>query len=1201
MKKTIALHVYFSMFSWGILMSSVQAQTEESIAPNKIIVKLDASVQAQWVAYQQSGQWSLSTTGEPQLDQLNQRYGVKRIRRMFPASARFEHAHRQFGLHRWYEIIFGDTLTTEVQQLLEQYQESPAITLAEPFYLRTLGEHSKSARTVAASPFSNDPDFGDQWHYHNTGQSDGTPSADIDLLAAWAIEQGDPRVIVAVIDGGIDTRHEDLRQALWVNTTEQDGSPNVDDDGNGYVDDVHGYNFGDDRGRIFANEHGTHVAGTVGAVSNNGTGVAGVAGGSGAGDGVRLMSCAVFGSGSQGGFAEAFVYAADHGAVIAQNSWGGGGESAVLEDAIQYFTQRAGYDNSSENFDQNRQIGPMAGGLVVFAAGNNNSENARMAYPASLPSVLTVAATDHDDLRSDFTNYGTWVDIAAPGSEILSTTLADTYGLLSGTSMACPQVSGVAALLVSHYQQAGLTPTHVRALLMSGAVSIDESNPRYAGKLGRGRVNAYQSFMQDQTSPPGAITDVVAQAQAHDQVRLIWMASGGDSTRGFAAHYDLRYATVPITAQNFDQATPFPTTRPPHPTGTADTIVVDGLRPTTRYYFALKTRDLLGNVSALSNTVTATTLPPPIISVQPASMAVTVEVGQTLEDTLIIANTTGRSTLSFTLATSAESDWLQFGRHPDTVAAGDAIAVVLTTDAEKLSEGIYRDTLLVDSNDPSTPRIVVPVQATVVGTPQLSVSTPEILLEEVWLTTTPTVPLTILNTGTGTLTITRLATNTAEFQIDTSSLVLPPGARHTARITFFSTALGTFEGKLTVESDDPRQPTYEISLVATVVPLPALAPEPGSLVVELAEGDTIGRTIRLHSFSADTLTWTHASATQAAWWKLTPASGLLAPGDTTTLRLSLDAKQNVGTYQQTIVFQTENDEASEISFPLTLRVTEKIIPLAISNSIPDQRLVLSDTAYRLNLAAYVNPNHNLRYTVVSEDTAVLRVATDSSTLYLSPQEVGATTVQLRIRDVFDQEVQSSFRAVVVAPNSAPEVTNAIDSVLLLDGEVRTFVLSEIFADPDQDSLTYAAESSDPVVAKVEVNNGVLTLASQAVGHATVLLSATDPAGADVTSSLQVEVAAVTATERYAALSYNLTCYPNPSTDWVAIRYEIPAAGNVRLTLHDEYGGVIHQLLAQHQAAGQYTIRYRVANLPSGVYILRLSTRQGTMMHKMVVL
>jgi hypothetical protein len=195
---------------------------------------------------------------------------------------------------------------------------------------------------------------------------------------------------------------------LWINTIEENGQDGIDDDGNGYIDDIHGYGFADHAGNFFPDYHGVHVGGTVAAVNNNGIGVSGVAGGSGAGDGVRIMSCAVFSGFNQDGFDQAFVYAADNGAIIAQNSWGyslpGVFEQSVL-DAIDYFIANAGYD---ENGDP---IGLMQGGLVVFAAGNEDSSADY--YPGYYARVMAVASTDHNDVRSDFSNYGSWVDIAA--------------------------------------------------------------------------------------------------------------------------------------------------------------------------------------------------------------------------------------------------------------------------------------------------------------------------------------------------------------------------------------------------------------------------------------------------------------------------------------------------------------------------------------------------------------------------------------------------------------------------------------------------------------------------------------------------------------------------------------------------------------------------------------------------------------------
>ena len=1124
MKKTIAynLHFCFFLLSWLITTRATQAQAEEVIIPNKILIKLDASVKAQLVTYQRTQHSSLPITGESQLDQLNRRYGVERIRRVFPASARFETAHRRFGLHLWYEITFGDTLSTEVEQLLAQYQHSPSVALAEPLSLRKLDEHP--ALAIESGIFSDDPHFTDQWHYHNTGQSGGTPLADIRLPAAWAIERGTPQVIVAIIDGGIDTRHEDLQGAMWVNPAEQNGTPNIDDDGNGYIDDVYGYGFGNERSRIAANHHGTHVAGTVGAVSGNGIGVAGVAGGSGVGDGVRLMSCAVFGSGSQGGFPEAFVYAADHGAVIAQNSWGGGEKSILLEDAIRYFTERAGYDNSNENFARNRQIGPMAGGLVVFAAGNNSSEDPESAYPASLPSVFSVAATDHNDQRSDFSNYGNWVDIAAPGSDVLSTSPSNTYRLLSGTSMACPQVSGVAALLISHYQQPGLNPAHIRALLVDSTDPMDEANPRYIGKLGRGRLNAYRALTREQALPPGAITDVVAWAQTYDRVLLRWTASGGDSTQGVAAHYDLRYATFPITTQNFSQATGVVINRPPHPSGTADTVVVDSLSPTTTYYFALKTRDLLSNTSLLSNIATATTLAPPVISVQPASVAVVLEAGTAVNDTIVIANTTGRSTLSF--STITEASWLQVADHSDTVAAGSQVPIVLTMDARPLSEGQYQDTLFVDSNDPAAPRMIVPVQITVMGIPQLMVSSPEIHWKEVWLTATPTAPLTIRNIGTGTLTITRLTTGLPEFQVDTSALVLAPGAHHTVTLTFSPTTLGAFADVLALQSDDPQQPVHEITLSAIVISPPPFIIEPGILTIALTEGEVTKHAIRLRSRSSDTLTWTLAtndSPGKPTWWEMTPSTGRLAPQDIDTIQLVVDATLlSEGIYRDTILFWLGNDRSSDTSLPVTLRIAEKIVPLTITNALPEQQLVLSDTVYQLDVASYVHPNdgQTLHYTAISQAPDLLQVTVDSSRLFLTPQKVGTTTVEVTIRDAFDQETYAYFQVVVI-PSGTPEVANPIDTVLMISQE------------------------NEP--------------------------------------------------------SLNLISYPNPSDDWMTAQYDLSQVGSIQLTLHDEYGRFICTLVAQRQAVGQHTVRYRVADLPAGIYFLRLLTQSEAMIHKIVVL
>ena len=232
---------------------------------------------------------------------------------------------------------------------------------------------------------------------------------------------------------------------------------------------------------INADNHGTHVAGTVAATTNNNIGVAGVAGGNGSGDGVRLMSCALAFGPNSIGFDEAYIYAADNGAVISQNSWGyinpGAFDQSVL-DAIDYFIAEAGYDADGN------PVGPMQGGIVIFAAGNDGDDDRY--YPGYYSPVLAVASTDSNDYLSSFSNFGDWVDIAAPGSSVYSTFPNDSYGYLSGTSMACPHVSGVAALIVSEFA-GNITPSELRSRL------IDNTDP-VLFNAGSGRLNAFAAL-----------------------------------------------------------------------------------------------------------------------------------------------------------------------------------------------------------------------------------------------------------------------------------------------------------------------------------------------------------------------------------------------------------------------------------------------------------------------------------------------------------------------------------------------------------------------------------------------------------------------------------------------------------------------------------------------------------------------------------
>lgn len=622
------------------LMGYGQSITD-GVLTNKMRIKFKSDVSKQLESYEKSEQKVSAegyvVTGMTGIDAINAEYQVTQFKRVFPFAGKFEAKHRKAGLHLWYEVVFEPGKSVDLNQCKTAYKEDSNIELSEFVYKKVLYD-ADNASVLTDS--ANDPRLSEQWHYNNTGQTGGLPGADIQLFDAWEIESGSDEVIVAVIDGGVDYTHADLAGAMWTNNAELNGTAGVDDDGNGYVDDIYGYGFGDQTGDYNPANHGTHVGGTIGAVNNNGIGVAGVAGGNGTDAGVRLMSCATFGSYNNDGFDEAFIYAADNGAVIAQNSWGYTStnyyEQSVL-DAIDYFIANAGYDASGN------PVGPMQGGIVIFSAGNDNDSAAH--YPGYYESVLSVAATNHNNVKSWYSNYGSWVDVAAPGGEtsisnqgVLSTLPGNTYGFYQGTSMACPHVSGIAALIVSKYGGNGLTPEIVWNRLVSSTDAIDSYNSSYVGMLGAGKVNAFKALVENDSVPPAAISDLQIIDSSKYSVILRWTATGFSADSGTASQYDLRYATFPLTEANFENANLVTNTLQPKNSGEIESFVVNNLNAESEFWFAIKASDYFGNESAISNVVHCTTKGAPIISLRPEHLAVSMDSAQETTLTAQIQN-----------------------------------------------------------------------------------------------------------------------------------------------------------------------------------------------------------------------------------------------------------------------------------------------------------------------------------------------------------------------------------------------------------------------------------------------------------------------------------------------------------------------------------------------------------------------------------
>ena len=525
----------------GQIPQETYAPDDEGVLKGWVRIKLRDDAQALRVGTFTRGAME---SGDPELDRIAASLGATEVRRVFHEGGRFAERRRKFGLHLWYDVKFDDTLP--VSRAQAELGSLSAVAHVQPVYTirmfdagNTLPEEAvyvpaqRRAERAGAGPFD-DPGLPKQWHYNNDGSgTKWVEGSDINLFEAWEVTAGDPSVIVAVTDHGVEYDHPDLAGNMWVNEAELNGTPGVDDDNNGYVDDIYGWNVILDSGTINPGTHGTHVAGTVAAVNNNGIGVCGVAGGTGNGDGARIMSLAIFDSTSAnaGSYPDAYAYAADNGAVISQNSWGYTSGVAMpqdVSDALDYFIANAGVDENGN------QTGPMKGGLLVFAAGNEGTPSARM--PAADPRTLCVTAMCSDYTRPNYANYSDDVDIFAPGGadgndrnysdadRVYSTDLDGGYSYKWGTSMACPHVSGIAALVIAHYGvgHPGFTVEECREILLRSYRSVSEYvEPKYDGKLGVGLADAGMIFLEDAGTAPGTVSAPAARAMGRE-LELAW-------------------------------------------------------------------------------------------------------------------------------------------------------------------------------------------------------------------------------------------------------------------------------------------------------------------------------------------------------------------------------------------------------------------------------------------------------------------------------------------------------------------------------------------------------------------------------------------------------------------------------------------------------------------------------------------------------
>ena len=542
-------------------LESAPVLNATDVVPGQLIVRFDARVAD---ALENAG---VTKSGVLSVDEILALVDGYNIERVFPVDPRSEAKAREEGLHLWYVVKFGEEYP--VEKVAADLSKLGEVSRVE--FNRTLKRASdkkaipltmdkvRQLTTKAAPASFDDPLLGYQWHLVNNGDLGATKfikGADVQVEQAWNELgcTGDPSIIVAVLDEGVAVTHPDLKASMWVNEGEIYGSHD-DNDGNGYSGDLHGYNFVQKTGvittdSVYDTGHGSHVAGVIAATNNNGLGISSIAGGNDTEPGVKIMSCQIFAGAYAGTVLEevrAIKYAADNGAVILQCSWGYISGAAnpyewtpqystdeeweyynVLEkNALDYFIHNAGSPD-----------GVIEGGLAIFAGGNESA--AAASYPGAYPDFVAVAATAADFTPAVYSNYGPGTTISAPGGDqdyyfeyadedhwvgelgcVLSTlpfNVSDSgYGYMEGTSMACPHVSGVAALGLSY---AAKLRRHFKAqdfiaLMYETATPIDQymtgikqykryvadlmdSAPMHSldmgdfkGGMGAGQINAY--------------------------------------------------------------------------------------------------------------------------------------------------------------------------------------------------------------------------------------------------------------------------------------------------------------------------------------------------------------------------------------------------------------------------------------------------------------------------------------------------------------------------------------------------------------------------------------------------------------------------------------------------------------------------------------------------------------------------------------
>jgi len=450
MKSYKILIIFF--FCLTPLCASAQVERQPMYQDCAVMIKFKPEAQPKQVDL------AKNQSGLVEIDRLLHPFGAISFEKAIPQTE----IGNSIGLDRVFQIEFSREV--DVPSLVKELNSHPEVEYAEPCYLAYITDVFRSDKPEKTRDSPNDPYFSDDINhrYH------------MELLqaeAAWDITHGSSESVIAIVDNGVEILHQDVAGNLWINEAEANGEIGVDDDNNGYIDDIHGYDFYDQDGDPTpgdqsSDDHGTHCAGIACAVTDNNTGIASIS-----------WNCRVMGvrSGSNRSISRGYqgiYYAAHQGADVISCSWSGYSASRFSREVVE------------DTYQQ--------GAVIIAAAGNDG--NSGLNYPAAYDHVIAVANTNSSDIRSSSSNYGEWVDISAPGQSIWSLLRNDGYGYKSGTSMSTPLVAGLCGLLKSHRPDWDQDQIATQAIL--SADNIDEQNPDYVGLLGSGRANARNALTE---------------------------------------------------------------------------------------------------------------------------------------------------------------------------------------------------------------------------------------------------------------------------------------------------------------------------------------------------------------------------------------------------------------------------------------------------------------------------------------------------------------------------------------------------------------------------------------------------------------------------------------------------------------------------------------------------------------------------------